>query len=382
MMDLFGSEEEYEEPDDDIAPAPVIDEQEFGHPRLSKFSVGHEAIEKRLLELHASGRMPHGLIFAGPKGIGKATLAYRLARFLFKQGVSDANQDSLFGAPEPVTYTTLEIPSNDPVFSRVASGGHPDLLTIERLYDAGKDKYKNSVEVDEIRKVAPFLRKTAAEGGWRVVIVDDADTMNRNAQNALLKILEEPPANVLLILVTHRAGALIPTIKSRTQTINFDTLTADTFKSLLERRGERLSNEELTTLQELSQGSFGKALQIIDAEGLTMAGKVLDLLDTFPRFDRVAIHKFADGFGNSEEGMELFADITRSVFRQLAKSKARGTSVPAFGVHKPLMQKLMDGLSLQHILNIGEALETHFQKLQTGNLDKRQGIISAFSLIS
>lgn len=380
MMDLFGSDEEYEEPDDEIVAPPALDAEEFGHPRLSKFSVGHESIEKRLLELYNSGRMPHGLVFSGPKGIGKATLAYRLARFLFKQGITDPNQDNLFGAPE--IPTTLEIPSTDPVFSRVASGGHSDLLTIERLYDAGKDKYKNTVEVDEIRRVAPFLRKTASEGGWRVVIVDDADTMNRNAQNALLKILEEPPANVLIILITHQAGALIPTIKSRTQTINFETLSTDTFKSLLERKVERLSTEELSTIQELSQGSFGKATQILESDGLAMTGRVLDLLENFPRHDVVAVHKFADGFGNSEEGIELFGDITRSVFRQLAKAKAKGAPVTAFGVHKSLMHKLMDRLSLQRILGIGDALDAHFLKLQTGNLDRRQGVITAFSLIS
>jgi DNA polymerase III subunit delta' len=381
-MDLFGDEQEYEEADEVSSAPAAVNEEEFGHPRTSKFSIGHEQIEKRLLELYNSRRMPHGLVFAGPKGIGKATLAYRLARFLFKQGITDSNQDSLFGVPETTPPTTLEIPTTDGVFSRVMSGGHPDLLTIERLYDAGKDKYKNSVEVDEIRKVAPFLRKTAAEGGWRVVIVDDADTMNRSAQNALLKILEEPPSNVLLILVTHRAGALIPTIKSRTHTINFDSLTADTFKSLLERKGERLGNEELFTLQALSQGSFGKALDILESDGLAMTGRVLDLLENFPRHDLVAVHKFAEGFGNSEEGMDLFADITRSVFRKLAKSKAKGAPVAAFGVHKELMQKLLDRLPLQRILSIGDALDAHFQKLQTGNLDRRQGVITAFTLIS
>ncbi len=378
-MDLFGSDDDYEEADE-IAPVIIEETDAFGHPRLSRFVTGHENIEKKLLELYNAGRMPHGLVFSGPKGIGKSSMAYRLARFLFKQGVTDANQDSLFGAPEPVT--TLEIPPADTIFSRVASGGHADLLTIERLYDEGKDKYKNSVEVDEIRKVAPFFRRTASEGGWRIVIVDDADTMNRNAQNALLKILEEPPQNALLILITHRAGALIPTIKSRTQTINFDALTADTFKTLLEKQGERLSNDEFSTLRELAQGSFGRALEIMNAEGLQMANRVLDLFENYPAYDKVAVHKFADGYGNTENGFELFAEITKSTFRQLAKTKARGGEVTGFGVHKPLAQKLLTLLPLQHILAIGDTLEAHFQKVQTGNLDRRQGTITAFSLIS
>jgi DNA polymerase III subunit delta' len=276
----------------------------------------------------------------------------------------------------------LEIPASDPVFSRVASGGHSEFLTIERLYDAGKDRYKNTVEVDEVRKVAPFLRKTAAEGGWRIVIVDDADTMNRNAQNALLKILEEPPANTLLILVTHRAGALIPTIRSRAQTLNFDPLTPQTFRALLEKQGQALSAEELSTIRELSRGSFGKALQLLEADGLAMAGRILDLLETAPRLDWLAIHKFTDSHANTEEGFELFADITNAIFRELAKVRARGAEITGFGVHKPMLQEFLARFSLPQLLSVADSLQSHFLKLQTANLDRRQGAITAFSLIS
>jgi DNA polymerase-3 subunit delta' len=380
-MDLFGDEpeEEFEEADE-IEAAPVESADLFAHPRTSKFSLGHEAVEQQLLDLYNRGRLPHGLIFAGPKGMGKATMAYRLARFLLKNGIKDPNQDSLFGAPEPLT--SLDIPLTDPVFSRVASGGHSDFLTIERLYDAGKDKYKNSVEVDEIRKVAPFLRMTASDGGWRIVIVDDADTMNRNAQNALLKILEEPPQNALLILVTHRAGALIPTIKSRTQTLNFKLLQPDTVKTLLDRQGQRLSSEEFSTLNALAGGSFGRALQIMEAEGIAMSGKVLDLLENFPQHNWVEIHKFADGFGFAQEGFSLFAEITNSVFRDLARAKARGAAISGYGVHKPMMQKIVVQRSLQQILAMNDNLQGHFVKVEQGNLDRRQGVLSAFSLIS
>jgi DNA polymerase-3 subunit delta' len=139
-------------------------------PRHSNFFVGHESAQERLLSLINSGAMPHAMIFSGTQGIGKSTLAFRLARTLLKHGTPDSNQDSLFGDAAPADITSLSIDADDPVFSKVAAGGHPDLLTIEPL------EGKKSLDVNTARKVAPFLRMTSADGGWRVVIVDDADT--------------------------------------------------------------------------------------------------------------------------------------------------------------------------------------------------------------
>lgn len=383
-MDLFGADEPEDDDDDfesEIAAAADAQAAEsFGHPRHSKVVLGHDTIEKRLLEVMTQGRPPHGLIFAGPKGIGKATMAYRLARFMFKQGIKDENQGGLFGDAPPAP-TSLEINPQDPVFSRVASGGHPDLMTIERAYDEGKDKYKASVEVDEVRKVAPFLRKTAAEEGWRIVIIDDADTMNRNAQNALLKILEEPPPHVLLILIAHRPGALIPTIRSRAQLVTFEALNDGTMKALLKQQGTILSAEEFSTLSELAQGSFGAARRILETEGLQMAGRILDLLEKYPDYDRVEIHKFADSIGPSEQKNELVAEIMPAIFRHLARAKARGIEIKGFGVHKPVMEALMGRSSLQRLLDIADALQAHFSRTAFANLDRRQGILNAFSLI-
>ncbi len=383
-MDLFSSDEPEDDNDDfesEIATAVDAQAQEtFSHPRQGKFITGHENIEKRLLQLASGSHMPHALIFAGPKGIGKATMAYRLARFLFKQGIRDSNQGGLFG-DAPTVPDSLNISASDPVFARVASGGHADLMTIERAYDAGKDKYKASVEVDEVRKVAPFLRRTAAEEGWRVVIIDDADTMNRNAQNALLKILEEPPPHVLLILIAHRPGALIPTIRSRAQLVTFESLNDDTLKALLKQQGEVLSPEEFSTLSGLAQGSFGAARRILETEGLQMTGRILDLLQNYPDFDRVEIHTFADSIVLSDQKSEVTAEIMPALFRHMARAMARGIEIRGLGVHRAVMEALMERSSLQKLLETAEALQAHFTRTAFANLDKRQGILTAFSLI-
>ena len=200
-MSLFGDEELLVEDD----PAPVVehhDPEKLNDPQSMSFCLGHEAQEKLFLDLFEQNAMPHAMIFSGSKGIGKSTMAFRLARFLFKYGHKNQEEESLFGGEElGQNFTSLDIPDHDPVFSRVASGGHADFLHIRRHYDATKGKLDATLKVEALRTIEPFLRKTSSDGGWRVVIVDDADTMNRNAQNAILKILEEPPQNVLIILI-------------------------------------------------------------------------------------------------------------------------------------------------------------------------------------
>ena len=141
----------------------------------SNFFVGHEDCQRKLIDLINSGAMPHALILAGPQGIGKSTFAFRAARFLFKNGTTDSDQDSLFGGDAPTEVTSLTVAPDDPIFTKVASGGHPDLLVIERPMDIRKNTQKAHVDVDTARKVAPFLRMTSADGGWRVVIIDDAE---------------------------------------------------------------------------------------------------------------------------------------------------------------------------------------------------------------
>src|SRR5690242_2071146 len=177
-------------------------------PRANPDCLGHESAERELRRLYEAGRLPHAVLLSGPRGIGKATLAFRFARFLLAQSADtfgQLNRDGLAIGPE------------NSVFRRVASGGHADLLTIERAYDPRRRRLRSEIIVEDTREIAGFFRLTAAEEGWRIVIVDGAEEMNRNAANALLKILEEPPRHGLLLLVSHSPARLLPTVRSRCQ---------------------------------------------------------------------------------------------------------------------------------------------------------------------
>jgi DNA polymerase III subunit delta' len=388
-MDLFGDPdpEEVDTGEDFTAPAsaytPAIDDTPPS-PRTMKECFGHAEIERILLESFNAGRMPHGLIFSGPKGIGKATFAYRLAKFLFRQGIKDPSQDSLFGDPAPAAVS-FDVPADHMAARLVASGAHPDLLAIERAYDEGKDKFKDSVAVDDVRRVAPFLRKTAAHGGWRVVVIDDADTMNRSAQNALLKILEEPPANTVLILIAHRMGTMVPTIRSRCRLFSFHPPNADDVSKILTAHRFIPAPGTADLLTALSEGSPGEALRFAGQGGPETLAGILSLLGSYPAWPWTEIHALSDVLARSgrDDSYHQFAELLPWIYRKMIRAKARGEALaPAQLAENDALSSLLRQSSLEKLLKICENLEELFASVDRSNLDKKQAVLSAFSLMA
>lgn len=371
-MDLFGHVDEPAEDElDDTPPAlaafadetdATADISPYTGPRFNLSCHGHAEIETMLLDLFNSGRFPHGLIFAGPKGIGKATMAFRLARFLLTGGGQ--------GAPQ-----TLDVPAGAPVIRQVRAQAHPDLLVLERAYDDAKDRLRAALDVDELRKVAPFLRLTASGGAWRVVIIDDADTMNRNAQNALLKILEEPPPRTVLILIAHRPSALISTIKSRTLTVPFRPLSKEILRDLLRQARPELSAHALEDILELADGSLGKAINDADNKADDIYGALMDILATYNQMpDWPAVHRMADqlGFASGDKAYEIFEETVLRMLSANCRLKATGQAPE---------HQIFDSWGLIRFLETLDKVHDVFEKTKFSNLDKRQAVIGVFSLL-
>src|SRR5271156_2731253 len=193
--------------DDDIDEVP--------HPRVTTELFGHAVAEAALLAAYRSGRVPHAFLIAGPQGIGKATLAYRMARFVL------AHPDP--SSREVARATSFAVDAGHPVARRIAAQAQPDLLVIERTLNERGVLHKQ-IQVDDIRKTVAFFGSTAGEGGWRIAIVDAVDELNRSGANALLKILEEPPKRALLLLVSHSAARVPATLRSRCRILNLRPL--------------------------------------------------------------------------------------------------------------------------------------------------------------
>jgi DNA polymerase-3 subunit delta' len=287
------------------------DDSPFPPPRATADLVGQDAAEALLVKALAGGRLHHGWIFGGPSGIGKETLAYRFARRLLAGGG--------FEAPG------LSMPESHPVFRRIAAEGHADLRAISLPRDK-KGEEKSILPVDEIRKIPPFLRLTSAEGGWRVAIVDSAEKMNLAAQNALLKILEEPPERAVLILICDRPGRLLPTIRSRCRSLTLEPLSDSDAARLLVRHAPDTSPEERALLLRLAEGSIGRALRLWHEGGLELYRDLEAVLTRLPRLDSAATQDFAEKAGGwgKERRFAQTAELLTWWLRRMARISATG----------------------------------------------------------
>ncbi len=252
-----------------------------------------------------SGRLHHAWLIGGQEGIGKATLAYRFARWL------------LAGARTP----DLSLDPSNPAFKRVAANTHADLLTIERRFDEKRKKLQGEIVIATVHEVGKFLRLTAGEGGWRVVVVDGAEDMNRNAANALLKLLEEPPKQAILLLVSHAPGRLLPTIRSRCRTLNLAPLPEADVATLLAAQAPEVSPEDRRRIARLAEGSIGRALTLAAEDGVAMAALVDEALAAPVKPARA--QAMADAAGRLEDGFDVFMSLLRTGIAAGARQKAR-----------------------------------------------------------
>lgn len=342
-------------------------------PRANPALAGHEAAESVLLRAFRSNRLPHGLLITGPHGIGKATLAFRFARFLLAQAAG-AGGGLLAAAPPG----SLAIGPEHPVFPRVASGGHADLMTVERGFDVKRKRERSEIVVEDTRRIGAFLHLTPAEGGWRIVIVDTADEMNRNAASALLKILEEPPSRAVLILVSDNPGRLLPTIRSRCRRLPLRPLAATTVSDLLERYRRDLGPRDRADLVELGEGSIGRALELAEEGGVDLHRRLLALLEKLPAVDGAALQGFADRVARwgADDAWYAFADLMPATLARVialaAKPEAAGEGADA------RLARLMRRRGLDRFVEVWEKITHLFAQADAVNLDRKQVVLNAF----
>ncbi|ESW88388.1 DNA polymerase III subunit delta' [Mesorhizobium sp. LSJC269B00] len=257
--------------------------------------VGHEQAAAMLAAAYRSGKLPHALIFAGPVGIGKATLAFHLAHHLLKHPAFDQAPD-VFAVPDPAS----------PLFRQIATGAHPGVLHLTRPLNDKTKSFKTVVTVDEIRKVNRFLSLTSHDGSYRVVIVDPADDMNTNAANALLKNLEEPPSRTLFILIVHAPGSLLPTIRSRCQMVRLTPLDAGSLMSVLETVEPPPPSDPAAraALAERAGGSARNAILLTQYGGLEIAG-TLDALVTSGKSDIAGAYRLAEAVAGRDQAIQF-----------------------------------------------------------------------------
>ena len=304
---------------DDDLPAP---DQAPGapHPRETPVLFGQDEAQADFLNAFATGRMHHGWLLTGPEGVGKATLAWRIARFLL--ATPPVEDDGLFGAPPPPE--TLDIDSDHPVARRILAGAEPGLARVTRnANDQGR--MREQIVVDDIRRLSRFFGLSAADGGRRVVIVDAADEMNTSAANALLKMLEEPPARTTILLVSHQPTRLLPTIRSRCRSLRLKPLSPDDMAQALAQAGADLP-DDTAALSALAAGSVGAALRLLALDGLGQYDRLVALLGTLPRLDRQSALKLAESASGrgAADNFDQLLTLVDILLSRLARTGATG----------------------------------------------------------
>ncbi len=259
------------------------------HPRETRELFGQDQAQQDFLDAYTAGRLHSGWLITGPRGIGKATLAWKIATFLLAEAPDDAG--GLF-ADAPPAPTSLAVSDENPDARLVQSGAHPRLLVIRRMVNEKTGVLQTEITREALEPLKNFFHMSATDGGRRVVIVDTADEMNRTAANAILKELEEPPANTTVLLVAHQPSRLLPTIRSRCRELRCAALSPDDLPAALAQAGLHTdAGEALTTL---AAGSAGDAIRLLNHDGLPLYGDLVRLFSGLPQVDRPALLKLAD----------------------------------------------------------------------------------------
>ena len=304
------------------------------HPRETRQLIGQDAAEQSFLEAYNSDRLHHAWLITGPRGVGKATLAWKIARFLLATPRDDGG---MFGAPPPPE--TLDVDPSLPVCSRIAALSEPGLFLLRRPWDAKAERLRAEITVDEVRKMKGFFELSAADGGRRVVIVDAVDDMNVNAANALLKQLEEPPEDTVMLLISHQPSRLLPTILSRCRSLRCGTLRPDQMAQALDQAGVDPGGQ-VDALAELAGGSVGTALRLITMQGLDLYAELVGILAN-PR-DRQAALKLADSASGktNADRYALMLDLFDLLLARLARGGVAGPPAPAAHGEEALITRL------------------------------------------
>ncbi|MBY8975014.1 DNA polymerase III subunit delta' [Rhodobacteraceae bacterium NNCM2] len=294
------------------------------HPRETPRLYGQEQPERLFLDAWSHDRLHHAWLLRGPQGIGKATLAYRITRAIIADGPVEGG--GLFG-DAPTVPQTLDVPAGCPVASRIRAGAEPRLANLRLGVNAKTGRPRSQIVIEDVRGIKSFLQLSAADGGWRVVLVDPVDAMNRNAANALLKMLEEPPERTLMLLISHSPGGLLPTIRSRCRFLDLAPLSPDDLALALAQQETEVPPGAEVALSELAAGSVGRAMQLISGDGLQHYARIVSIIAS-GRVDRGAMIQLATAL-SGRGGAEMFpliSDLTQVMIGRLARAAATGVA--------------------------------------------------------
>lgn len=333
------------------------------HPRENRLLIGHEQAEYIFLSALHQKKMHHAWLISGLEGIGKATLSYRLARFLLH-----------FGQNFSAEISTLELPENSPVISQITALSHPNLRILRRGV-SDTNKIAASITVDSVRSMSSLFENTSADGNYRICIVDSADDLNIASANALLKLIEEPPQHSLFLLISHNPQSLLPTIRSRCRRLSLRPLSHEHVVKVLQSQSGFWRDLDHTTIMNavhFGEGSVKRTLTLLDDDTVSLIQRIDHLLKKLPQYREQDILKLAETISkkNKDDSYVFLIDSLQRWIHNLIET--------AF-----ITDGSKQGLSkFISIIDIIENTHREFQMNQVYNLDLRPVVLKLFRDLS
>ncbi len=330
------------------------------HPRHNHLLFGHHAAEQEMLGAYRAGRLQQAWIIGGEEGIGKATLAWRFARFLF----ANPRHDS----PAVAAARDLSVSPDHPAAHRIASLSLGDLALLRREWNDKTKKHYTEIRMDDVRHALGMFQHAAGEGGWRICIVDCAEDLNRSGANALLKVMEEPPPRSLFLIVSHRPARILPTIRSRARMLLLNPLSEEEVVQSVLALGEPWSDmkPEVVAAARRAGGSVRQALRFLDKDRMELGESVEELLARLPQIDWQGVHRLADRIAGTA-AVDEFDSVVAALFdwldARVCTGAAEGQNAGRLAPYAEVWEKVADAV------REAEAL----------NLDKRPLVLSIFA---
>ena len=350
------------------------------HPMLTNEIIGHSSQKLSFLSSFASNRLPQCWLLAGDMGIGKASFAWLIAKFLLTTKYQpadlkiDLNETNINSILEPQSGSTL---------NRIISGSEQRVYIVRRGYNEKRKAFFKNISIEDVRKLQSYCSLSIADGGKRIIIIDTADDLNKNSSNALLKLLEEPPKNTIFLLISHQPNLLLPTIKSRCQKLSFSNLDQTDLGAVLTTIGCKIEPSDEVSLSILSKGSAGVACRLVNSNCINLYRDILNIASSLPNLNTNKILQLSQNyFAKAKPSeFEIFIEMMQHFFSRLCKTGV---------MQKPLLPsvtdneaKIMKSLcpNLKSARLWSEAANISLAKLNKGyllNIDIESLILDAF----
>jgi DNA polymerase III subunit delta' len=331
------------------APAPWENDQLFGHAEA----------ELLLLNAYRTGRLPNAFVVGGPEGIGKATLAWRFARFVLSY--PDPDSEAVRRAP------SLRVAADHPVARRIIARAHSDVIVLRREYNERTRKFFTEIRVEDVRKMLHRFQHSSSAGGFRIAILDSAENLNRASANALLKIVEEPPARSIFLIIAQRPAVLLPTIRSRSNLLRLRPLPRAAVAAAVRALGSPWADRPEDAIERAaahSGGSVRQALRLLEGAAMTLLDQTHRLLENLPEVDWKGVHALADHLGDGDtDGFDNVVAAVLDWLNAQVQTGAAGGRLARLAPYAEVWEKVVNA-----------ARET-----EALNLDKRPLLLSLFA---